>query len=192
MAMSHAAPAAPAAANVPQATGLRLWRKRQSSGLRYRSIARAAFTLTLASLLIYASWLGATARLPVGSDHGAYAGVDRVAAFVRTRPAEALIYHHSLGWYFDFYLFDAPQERRWYDAPAKLTADAAAIVAREPGREQWLVVPDWENDTIGEIAVALAAASLRLNGVESIFRPDGSRSFILYRITQAEATHGDN
>ncbi len=157
----------------------------------YMPIFRAALILALAPLLVYTSWLGATARIPVGSDHGAFAGVDRVAAFVRTRPAEAIIYHHALGWYFDFYLFDAPQERRWYDAPARLTADARATVELEPGREQWLAVPDWESVTITEAEATLAAAGLRLDVAESIFRPDGSRSFILYCIAQSEATHGD-
>ncbi|MCX6032941.1 MAG: glycosyltransferase family 39 protein [Chloroflexi bacterium] len=163
-----------------------------ASGMGARpAILRTAFALTLASLLGSAGWLGAMARVPVGSDHGAYAGLEHVVAVIRTRPADAIVYHHSLGWHFDFYLFDAPQERRWYDAPAKLVADAGRTVETEPDREQWLAVPDWESDTIGEIETALAERELALTEIERIYWPDGSRSFVLYRILQSEATHGD-
>ena len=151
---------------------------------------RAAFALTLATLLGYASWLGAAARIPVGSDHGAYAGLTRVVAGVTGRPADAIVYHRSLGWYFDFYLFDAPQERRWFDTPARLVGAAALTAEAEPDREQWLAVAEWERDTIGEIETALAERGLKLAESERIFRPDGSRSFTLYRIIRPETPDG--
>ena len=75
---------------------------------------RTVAALLLAPALLYASWLGAAGRLPVGGDHGAYAGLDQAVALLRKQPADAVIYDRWLGWHYDFYLFDAPQERRWW------------------------------------------------------------------------------
>ena len=33
---------------------------------------------------------------------------------LRKQPADAVIYDRWLGWHYDYYLFDAPQERRWW------------------------------------------------------------------------------
>ena len=81
---------------------------------------RTVAALLLAPALLYACWLGAAGRLPVGSDHGAYAGLDQAIATLRKQPADAIIYDRWLGWHYDFYLFDAPQERRWWGSGWKL------------------------------------------------------------------------
>ena len=86
----------------------------------------------LCQLLLYASWLGAAGRLPVGSDHGVYAGLDQAVAMLRKQPADAVIYHRWLSWHYDFYLFDAPQERRWWGSGWKLADDAARTARTEP------------------------------------------------------------
>lgn len=145
-------------------------------------ICKAGLGLALAGALGYAAWLGAAGRLPVGSDHGAYAGITQVTAILHEQPADTIIYHQSLGWYFDFYLFDAPQERRWYPDESKLAAEAARTAETEPARAQWLVLPDWEIDTLVTLRPALAAKKLALADGTQVLRPDGSRSFALYHI----------
>jgi len=145
--------------------------------------------------------MGLSGRLPVGSDHGAFDNLDRVVAFVRSRPANALVYHHSLGWYFDFYLFDAPQERPWWENSWKL-ADLAKRVASDgsanpatgaglPGaglraqREQWLVLTGSEDPSAEGIPPALAGWGLVLREEQSINRRDRTRAFTIYQIVPA-------
>ena len=151
---------------------------------------RAVALLALVSALLYAAWLGGAGRLPLGSDHGAYTGLDQVIARLRTQPADAIIYDRWLGWHYDFYLFDAPQERRWWGSGWKLADDAAHTTRTEPARAQWVVLPDWESSAAEDLHLPLASRGLVLVASERIYRADGSRSFTMYRIAplRSEAT----
>ncbi|MGQ9840010.1 MAG: ArnT family glycosyltransferase [Anaerolineae bacterium] len=149
------------------------------------SLLRVPLALALAAALGYAAWLGAAGRIPVGSDHGAYAGVRRVTAILRDQPAETVIYHQSLGWYFDFYLFDAPQERRWFDTAEKLADEAAQTAATRPTTTQWLVIPAWERGRLADWEPTLASRGISLTEAARVHRPDGSLSFAMYRIVAA-------
>jgi 4-amino-4-deoxy-L-arabinose transferase-like glycosyltransferase len=153
-------------------------------GLNLRSFPqiKTLSILGLAGALACAAWLGAAGRLPVGSDHGAYSGLDQVVAVLRSQPANAVIYHRWLSWHYDFYLFDAPQERRWWDSGWKLAEDAARTGRVEPERLQWVALPGWEAEAASELRSALASHELALMEMERIRRPDGSLSFTLYRI----------
>ncbi len=153
-------------------------------------LMRSGMAAALIVLLVWSSWLGVTARLPVGSDHGAYFGLDRVSAFLAVQPADAVIYHRWIGWHFDFYLFDAPQERRWWGSGWKLADDAAAISREAPDRAQWLVLPGWRDEAAAEVRLALASRSLTLAETERISRPDHSRAFTVYRIVPVERADG--
>ncbi len=136
--------------------------------------------LALTAVLTGAAALGVTGRLPVGSDHGAYAGLPQVIAQLRSQPTDAIIYQHALGWHFDYYLFDAPQEHRWFGSGWQL-ADVAARMARQ-GRPQWLVLPAFEQEWADAARLPLAARGLALTEAERIHRSDGSVSFVLYRV----------
>jgi len=147
----------------------------------------SAVLLLLVPALLYASWLGAAGRLPVGSDHGAYAGLDQAITILRKQAPDAVIYHRWLSWHYDFYLFDAPQERRWWGSGWKLAADAARTARTEPGRPQWVVLPAWERSAVEELRLPLASSGLALDEIKRIYRPDNSRSFTLYRIAPLRA-----
>ena len=162
--------------------GLVLGWDRLGSWPKLRRSGRVMGLLLLVPALLYAAGLGAGGRLPVGSDHSANAGLDRVVATLRNQPADAVIYHRWLGWHYDFYLFDAPQERRWWGSGWKLADDAASTARTEPGRPQWVVLPGWESTAIEELSLPLASRGLTLVEIERIFRPDGSRAFAMYRI----------
>jgi len=162
------------------------WERLRGRSERQRTL-RAGALLVLVPALLYASWLGAAGRLPVGSDHGAYAGLDRVVALLRQQPADAVIYDRWLGWHYDFYLFDAPQERRWWGSGWKLADDAADTALTEPERGQWVVLPDWETSAAEELQLPLASRGLALVEVRRIYRPDNTRSFTLYRIAPLRA-----
>lgn len=143
--------------------------------------------LGLAGTLVCAAWLGAAGRLPIGGDHGAYSGLDQVVAVLRSQPANTVIYHRWLSWHYDYYLYDTPQERRWWDSGWKLAADAAGTARNEPDRPQWVALPAWEAEAAVGLRPALADHELALMEVERIYRPDGSRSFTLYRIVPQAA-----
>ena len=152
-------------------------------------LARYGSAVGLAALLAWAAWLGAGARLPVGSDHGAYFGLERIVADLRAQPSSAVIYHQWIGWHYDYYLFDAPQERRWWGTPWKLADDAATTAQNQPWRTQWLAMPGWEDQAAGPLQIALASRSLTLAERDRTYRPDGSLSFTLYQIV-AVGQHG--
>jgi 4-amino-4-deoxy-L-arabinose transferase-like glycosyltransferase len=118
--------------------------------------------LVLAGALAWGATLGAAGRLPVGSDHGAYAGARALAAELRALPDESLVYYRSWGWHYGYYLFDAPQERRWWSTAWKL-ADDAATTARTPKKQpQWVVLPPTDLSAAEEIRTALRTRGLAL------------------------------
>lgn len=146
------------------------------------AIQRKAAALCLASALAYAAWLGAAARIPVGANAGAYLGVDRVAAMLGAQPPNAVIYYRQLGWHYDFYLFDAPQERRWYRTPWKLGDDAGRTARTEPGRPQWLALADSEKSEMADLHLALATHGLELSERGRVGGPRQTSAFTLYRV----------
>jgi len=145
-------------------------------------VLRQAVVVGLVALLGWAAWLGAAGRLPVGSDHGAYAGLDDIAGFFRDQPDNAIIYDRWLGWHFDFYLFDAPQERRWWGSGWKLADDAARTWQESPDRPQWVILPGWRDAAAAEVRLALASRRLALIEAWRVYRGDGTRAFTIYRI----------
>jgi 4-amino-4-deoxy-L-arabinose transferase-like glycosyltransferase len=162
---------------------VRVWLWNDAKDLEHAtSLVSHIPALLLAVALGWSAWMGIGGHLPVGSDHGAYDGLDRVVAVLSSQPADTVIYHQSLGWFFDFYLFDDHQERRWWGTPWKLADDAGATARREPLRPQWLVLTAWEDAAADDARLALAARGLALVPQEIIYRADGSRSFLLYRI----------
>jgi 4-amino-4-deoxy-L-arabinose transferase-like glycosyltransferase len=163
------------------ARGLVFLRQRLQN-MRKRSAVQLCAVFGLASLLTWASWTGVSGRLPVGSDHGAFDNLDRVVTFVRSRPSSAVVYHHSLGWYFDFYLFDAPQRRPWWENSWQLADLAKRTTSAEPGHELWLVLAGWEDPVRAQIPSALASWGLLLREEQSIQRHDGTLAFSIHRI----------
>jgi hypothetical protein len=121
----------------------------------------------------------ATSRFPVGGDHGAYQGIQQVANYLRTVPADTTLYHRWLGWHWRFYLWGSSFDFRAWTSPSDLAAQAAA----RPGARRYIVFPSWRSST--EARLALAQAGLVMHEVQRAFRDDGSISFIVYRIEEA-------
>jgi hypothetical protein len=128
-------------------------------------------------VLLSSGFLAAAGRIPVGGDHGAYDGVEEVVHFLHHLPVGAVLYDRWLSWHYDFYLFDATLFRAGFPSPAWLAADAAAFVDAAP---RYLVVPDWVSSV--RIRRTLRESGLVLSPELVTHRPDGSRSFVIYRI----------
>ncbi|WP_343425828.1 glycosyltransferase family 39 protein [Candidatus Amarolinea dominans] len=130
-------------------------------------------------LLSVPAWRAAHGGYPVGSDHGAYDGIEEAALVVRQYLPDnpfGVLYHHWLGWHWQYYLDGAQFQRIYYPTPDYLAADAAG----PPQYTRLVVIPAWRQDDA--LAAALAAQGLRLHWLHSTYRPDGSPSFLIYRI----------
>lgn len=135
----------------------------------------------LALGLLIMSYTAGWARLPL-ADGGAYDGVPQVAAHVRTtEPAGAILYHHWLGWHYNFYLYDASVELRWWQDPADLARKAAASA----GQRQLIAFPAGRDST--GVQAALSKAGLTLTPVLVAADAQGAPSVTLYSIAPALA-----
>ncbi len=132
---------------------------------------------SLLILLIRPAYLGATSQLPVGGDHGAYQGIDHLAAYVRAHlPPGSTLYYHWLGWHYGYYLWDATVETVWYPDPESLAKQAA----EDDDLVRAIAFPGWKDDR--SVRRALAAMGLALVPQFATHRGDGSPSFALYLI----------
>lgn len=122
----------------------------------------------------------AEGRLPVGGDHGAYAGLDEVVDWLDARAGSApVLYHRTLGWHYRFYLFhpiEAGQiDLRWYPSDVYLADNAA----KTPHRPRYLVAASWSPDR--DLAMSLAARNLALH--ERL----RAGNFVVYEIAEGRA-----
>jgi hypothetical protein len=139
----------------------------------------AAFALTLAGPAVTA----AKGDFPVGSDHGAYDGIDQVAGFLKSElPPGAVLYHRWLGWHWRYYLYDVPFHYRYYDSTEALVADADG----PPRIVRYIVFPGWRLAERDEARAALAARGIAMTPRFETRRADGSLSFIVYRVEHVE------
>lgn len=156
-----------------------------------RPSSRAAFACLLGAGLMCAAAIGALGQVPLGSDPGAYRGIEQVVDFIQAQPAHAIIYYRWMGWHFDFYLYGDVHERRWWGSPWKLADDVTATLLREPDRQQWLALPAWQDETAADLRAALSSRGQTLAVERRILRPDGSCSFVIYKVTEMgrDASH---
>jgi hypothetical protein len=157
------------------------WERRFSSATRRVGVLVmiAAFALTLAGPAVTA----AKGDFPVGSDHGAYDGIDQVAGFLKSElPPGAVLYHRWLGWHWRYYLYDVPFHYRYYDSTEALVADADG----PPRIVRYIVFPGWRLAERDEARAALAARGIAMTPRFETRRADGSLSFIVYRVEHVE------
>ncbi len=149
-----------------------------------RSGKAAICCVVLALCLIRPAVNAAHSRYPIGGDHGAYDGIEQVAAFLRELPEGSVVYHHWLGWHYDYYLFDAPVYLAYWPTPAWLARDVQAFGWKEP---RYIAFPSWESSD--RVAWALASVGYHLVPTLTTTRRDGSRSFTVYRILPNDPTN---
>jgi hypothetical protein len=146
-------------------------------GAPWRTLYAFALVAVLIATLAAPVLAAARSELPIGGDHGAYDGIDEVAAYMRTRAGPgAVLYHYWLGYHYRFYLHGAPLRHHWYPNLEDLTHDAA-VYRREP---RYIAFPSWRDSA--PIEAALAGAGMALAPVLETTRRDGTTSFRLYRL----------
>ncbi len=142
------------------------------------SAAYIAVVLVLLSSTLTPIQDAAASRFPIGGDHGAYDGIDQLAAYFKMVPENTTFYHRWLGPHWRFYLWGSPYDLRMWRSPEDLAAQASA----RPGARRYIVFPSWRSST--EARLALRQRGLALREIFRTLRRDGSVSFILYRIEE--------
>jgi 4-amino-4-deoxy-L-arabinose transferase-like glycosyltransferase len=107
--------------------------------------------ILLVGLMAWPAVEAARSHYPTGGDHGAYDGIDELAAYLDGLPTDTVIYDHWLGWPLDFYLSASPAYTSYFSTPADLTAMLRTQSEEQPAVLLW---PAWVDP--GEV---LAAAS---------------------------------
>ncbi len=144
---------------------------------RWQGIYAAGLGLVLVVTLAGPLWRAARSELPVGGDHGAYDGVDGLAAYMRSQaPPGSVLYHYWLGYHYRFYLYGTPLRLHWYPDLQDLAHDAT-VYRREP---RYIAFPSWRDGAPAQ--AALAQAGISLIQVFATTRRDGTLSFLLYRL----------
>ncbi|MGD2207491.1 MAG: hypothetical protein PVH17_12010 [Anaerolineae bacterium] len=144
---------------------------------RWRKVYATALPLALIVLLAGPVYRAARSGTPVGGDHGAYDGINGLAAYVRDHvPPDAVLYHHWLGYHYRFYLYGAPLRLHWYPDTDDLVHDAT-VYRREP---RYIAFPSFRDGSAAQ--AAMAAAGITLAPVMETMRRDGTTSFRLYRL----------
>ncbi len=142
-------------------------------------LKRPKYIDTLAIILLL--WVGAhagRAAYPVGGDHGAYDGVDAVAAYIMAElPRGGIVYHHWLGWHYGFYLFGAPYDYRWWPDVEWLARDAA----REPAPKV-IVFPAWHERERQAAIQTLKQSGVNAHVVARVAGRDGRLRFWVYML----------
>jgi hypothetical protein len=155
-----------------------------------RSRVRRWAAAPLVVVILYATGLGVTATIPVGSDVGAYHGVAEAARFLADQPAGATIYFDRIGWHLGYYLYGKPIARSWYDSPQKLASETARVAGERVDAAQWLALPEWEQEKLPALAAALAADGFIAQPAYEVGAPDGQTDLTLYRLERREVAAG--
>jgi 4-amino-4-deoxy-L-arabinose transferase-like glycosyltransferase len=144
--------------------------------VRHRALFIVHCSLFIA--LIFPAWNAAAhSQYPVGGDHGAYDGIDQVAAFLNSQPEGTVVYQHWLGWEYDYYLFGGPISLAYWPTPAWLAQDVLVFGADDP---RYITFPAWESPD--RVERALSEIGYELNSMLTTTRRDGVPSFTVYRI----------
>ncbi|MCD6290962.1 MAG: hypothetical protein J7M34_10710, partial [Anaerolineae bacterium] len=164
---------------------LALWKRWGERGISH-TLLTALMVFTLTAWLSGPALSAAASRFPVGSDHGAYDGIDQVAAFLKSKlPPGAVLYHRWLGWHWRYYLYDVLFNFRYYDSTEALVRDASG----PPQIVRYIVFPGWHLAERDAAEVALATHGIAMIPCFETRRADGTTSFLVYRIERVDA-HG--
>jgi len=135
------------------------------------------YYVILITWLSYLLWLpvqdAVQGRYPLGSHSQALQGIEQIVAYLQGHVgAQNTLYHHWLGTYWRFYLWNYPYDLQYWDTPQMLANKA------KPGH--FIAFPTWVSDT--EARLALAQKGLYLHEVTRAYNERGGPSIILYRL----------
>jgi hypothetical protein len=145
-------------------------------------LPRWIVALGLAALMIYPAAQAFKSELPIGGDHGAQDGIDRVTDYLRGYPYGTVLYDHWLGWSLRYYLWDATPYVAYFATPEWLAEDLR-VFGRTSAR--FIIFP--ASESTARIERALTAAGFALAPALETRNRRGDLSFTLYRIEPRSA-----
>jgi hypothetical protein len=140
-------------------------------GSSWKCLLAVALLLALA---LPPAWQASQGQLPIGGDHGDYAGLNE--ALTAVNQPGALLFHRELGWHARFALFDAVHSgavQLLYYPSSVYLADAAT---KSPHKERFVIVPDWS--PLPDLPIQLAMRGLQ---AKEVLR---AGHFTVYRIAE--------
>jgi hypothetical protein len=148
---------------------------------RSSGLFRAVAPILCVAVLVVPAVRASHGLYPVGSDHGAYDGIDEVADYLKAQPVGTVVYYGSLGWTLHYYLFDSYLYLTYVESPAALAEDLIANAG--DGSIRMLVLPGWEDHADDLSAVERAGFSAERQ-LETRNRFGGT-SFVVYQIVSS-------
>ena len=147
----------------------------------WKAIWRRGLILGVGVVLSLGAMRAAAAKIPVGGDHGAYAGLLSVARYLdeNVPSYHGVIYQRWLGWQWNWYLWDRDERVYWADEKM-LVQD----VARDPyGYARFVVFPGWQLHDLPALEDALTPLGLHLEERLRVTDPrTGDIRFVVYEI----------
>ena len=134
-------------------------------------------TCILLTSLIPPAFAAANSQLPIGGDHGAYDGIEHIAAELHSLPDGSVLYDHWLSWQWSFYLFDSRVYVSWFQGPDALSED---LIVHGWHNQRYIVTPHWESFT--ELEQAIHSAGFEASPIMTTRSRTGKDSFTLYRL----------
>ena len=112
-------------------------------------------------------------RYPLGSNSGAWAGIDQIVTYLHGHYGDDVTLHHRwLGTHWRFYLSGHPYDLQYWPTPHELLDKA------KPG--DLIAFPSLHSDT--EVRLMLASEGLYLHELHRVYNPLGVPTIILYQI----------
>lgn len=138
------------------------------------------WSLILVTTLPY-SLNAAQSQYPIGGDHGAYDGIEHVAAYLSALPSGTVVYDHWLAWELDYYLGEGHVYLKYFDTPADFAEDLRVFGSNG---ERYVVFPARESpakiiDAIGQVGYTLSPVFETPNRF-------GQTSLTIYRIVKRD------
>ncbi len=145
------------------------------------SVSPSLFLSLLLIIMLPFSLAAAESQYPIGGDHGANDGIERVSDYLKGLPSGTVVYDHWLAWELGYYLGDGFAYLAYFDTPAALADDLRVFGGHD---DRYVVFPAREPsdkviDAIGQIGYTLRPVFVTQDRF-------GQTSFTIYQIVKRE------
>ena len=141
------------------------------------SLLLSIITLSILPFGVVASRSG----YPIGGDHGANDGIERVADYLKALPPGTVVYDHWLAWELGYYLGDGFVYLAYFDTPAAL-ADDLRVFAKDDAR--YVIFP--AREAPDKVIDAIEQVGYTLTPVVTTQNRFGQTSFTIYQIVKRD------
>jgi 4-amino-4-deoxy-L-arabinose transferase-like glycosyltransferase len=157
-----------------------------SSCLRvFRSFRSPVSPSLLPSIVLLAmlpfSLAAAEAQYPIGGDHGANDGIERVAAYLKALPSGTVVYEHGQAWELGYYMGEGFAYLSYFDTPAAIADDLRVFASNN---DRYVILP--EGESLAGVIDAIEQVGYTLTPVFATYNRFGRPSFAVYQIVKRE------